>query len=85
MKTIEKEAVVLSDGTLQVSNIPFKPGDEVIVSIRKKSGKGQKKQGITAAEILASDFVGSWADRDDLPDSPVYARTLRENAEKRDW
>lgn len=89
MKTIEKEATVLSDGSLLVKNVPFAPGDEVIINIRKKDVLDKKKvtaiKGITAAEILASDFVGSWDDRDDLPDSPEYARSLRERVEKREW
>jgi len=38
---------------------------------------------LTARELAASDLVGLWADRTDLPDSPDYARQLRRQAEKR--
>ena len=82
MSTIEKEAVVSSDGSLIVIGVPFKPGDIVMVSLRRKE---PKKRGLTAAEILASDFTGSWEGRTDIADSPEYARSLRESVEKRDW
>jgi len=39
---------------------------------------------MTAQELLASDLVGLWADRDDLTDSLTYARQLREQAQRRD-
>lgn len=38
---------------------------------------------LTARDLAASDLVGLWADRTDLPDSPDYARQLRRQAEQR--
>jgi hypothetical protein len=38
---------------------------------------------ITSEQILNSDFVGMWADRDDIGDSVEYARTLRRKASRR--
>jgi hypothetical protein len=38
---------------------------------------------LTAQELAASDLVGIWSDRTDLPDSPEYARQLRHQAEQR--
>ncbi len=43
------------------------------------------QRGITAAELLASDFVGMWADREDIGDTMHFARKLRKQAETRDW
>ncbi|OQW88574.1 MAG: hypothetical protein BWK78_08230 [Thiotrichaceae bacterium IS1] len=42
------------------------------------------KHFMTAQDLLASDLVGLWADRDDLKDSLSYARQLREQAQQRD-
>lgn len=38
---------------------------------------------LTARDLAASELVGLWADRTDLPDSPEYARQLRRQAEQR--
>jgi hypothetical protein len=38
---------------------------------------------LTGRTLAASDLVGLWADRTDLPDSPEYARQLRRQAEQR--
>ncbi|MBN1401494.1 MAG: hypothetical protein JXA74_11695 [Anaerolineae bacterium] len=38
---------------------------------------------LTARELLSSAIVGLWADRDDMGDSPGYARRLRCDAEHR--
>ena len=37
----------------------------------------------TLGDLRTSEFFGMWRDRTDLPDSPVLARTLREQAWKR--
>ena len=38
---------------------------------------------LTARELLQSDLVGLWADRTDIDDSLLYARQLRQQAERR--
>jgi hypothetical protein len=35
--------------------------------------------------LIASGFVGAWADRTDIGDSVEYARQLRRQAERREW
>lgn len=57
-----------------------------LLESRKKSLPPQSpvKGFMTAQELLASDLVGLWADRDDLTDSLTYARQLREQAQRRD-
>lgn len=43
----------------------------------------------TGAEIVArlqaSGALGAWADREDITDSPTFARELRRKSETRDW
>jgi len=41
------------------------------------------KKHITAKDFLDSGLVGLWKDRDDIKDSAVYARQLREQAQRR--
>jgi len=38
---------------------------------------------LTARDLLESEIVGLWADRDDIEDSVEYARRLRHQAEHR--
>jgi hypothetical protein len=38
---------------------------------------------LTARDLLRSELVGLWADRDDIGDSLSFARTLRQQAERR--
>ncbi|MBM3129339.1 MAG: hypothetical protein FJ009_12035 [Chloroflexi bacterium] len=42
-----------------------------------------KKRRMTARELAASEIVGMWADRTDIGDSAAFARTLREQAQRR--
>jgi DNA-damage-inducible protein J len=36
---------------------------------------------MTASQLLRSDVVGQWRDRDDIKDSSTYARRLRDEAQ----
>ena len=42
------------------------------------------QQALTAQDLLESDLVGMWADRQDIGDSLEYARGLRHIAEQRE-
>jgi len=68
MSLVEKSTIVLSDGSLKIRDLPFLPGEEVVVSIRKKQKPSSVAGGLTAADILASEFVGSWEDCDGIGD-----------------
>lgn len=45
--------------------------------------KPESPRELTARELLQSDLVGIWADRDDISDSLTFARRLRWQAEHR--
>ncbi|MCX6031929.1 MAG: hypothetical protein NT169_21850 [Chloroflexi bacterium] len=47
-----------------------------------KKVKAHSKE-LTATDLLQSDLVGLWADREDVGDSVQFARQLRERAEHR--
>lgn len=74
-KTIEK------DGEILVTDLPYKKGQsvEIILRTEDKFAKGT----LTAAQLLNSELIGIWKDRDDIEDSAVYARKLREQSQKR--
>jgi hypothetical protein len=41
------------------------------------------KRCLTASQLLRSELVGMWKDREDIEDSADYARKLREQAQRR--
>lgn len=60
-------------------NVTLPEGARVIVVLPDDP----MERGITGAELLASGFVGIWADRDDIGDTAEFAEKLRREAEKR--
>lgn len=49
----------------------------------RKAKPQSSRRPMTARDLLQSDLVGLWADRTDIGDSAVFARQLRERAERR--
>ena len=57
---------------------------EVIVLLRDDDiSSGSARKSMTAADLLKSELIGMWADREDLEDSVKFARQLRSKAETR--
>ena len=48
-----------------------------------ESDRDTEPRPLTAADLLASDLVGLWADRTDIGDSREFARRLREHTQTR--
>ncbi len=61
--------------------VPAERWDDVLSFVQ--SLKPGEPPVYTAADLLQSDLVGFWADRDDLGDSTEFARRLRREAENR--
>ena len=49
-------------------------GARVVVSLVDDDAQ---VEGITGAELLAADFIGAWADREDIGDTAKFAEQLR--------
>ncbi len=76
--------VVEEDGQLLLKGLPVTRGQEVEVIVRVER-HGGLADSITVGELLKSDLIGLWADREDIEDSVEFARRLRERAQHRDW
>ena len=64
-------------------NLPIEKGQQVeVLLLFTPTEKGSRPR-LTARELLHSDLVGLWQDRSDITDSEVYARQLREQAQRR--
>lgn len=44
----------------------------------------RKRRALTSRQLRRSALIGMWKDRDDIKDSAVFARQLREEAQRRE-
>jgi hypothetical protein len=77
MDSIILHGMVNDKGELLVDIPANLPPGPVEIEIRLEN-----LPGINARQILDSEFVGMWADRDDINDSVEYAQQLRRRASR---
>ncbi len=58
--------------------------DLAVTKNRRAARPRPSRKYLTARQLLNSDLIGMWEDRTDIGDSSVYARQLREQAQKRE-
>ena len=68
------------DGEVHLKGLPYKKGEEVELILIPAP---KKKATLTARKLLESDIIGLWSDHEEIEDSAVYARQLREQAQRR--
>ena len=76
-KTIEK------DGEIMVTGLPYRKGQRIEMILLPESSVRPTKPYLTASQLLHSELIGLWKDREDIEDSADYARQLREQAQRR--
>jgi type III secretory pathway lipoprotein EscJ len=82
MEAIKINKIIEKDGEISLKDLPVKKGQHVEMVILLKSSGKPKKRFMTARDLLNSDLIGMWKDRD-IKDSVAYARQLREEAQTR--
>ena len=82
MEAIRINKLVEKDGEISLTNLPVKKGQHIEMVILFESPEKSKKKFMTARDLLNSDLIGMWKDRD-IKDSVAYARQLREQAQNR--
>ena len=82
MKAIHLYKEIEKDGEISVTGLPFKKGQHVEVILVPESSV-EFKPYLTAYQLLNSELIGLWKDREDIGDSAIYARKLREEAQSR--
>jgi hypothetical protein len=82
MEAIQVHQVIAKEGQVTVTGLPFKTGQpvEVIVLPRMTTIKRTR---LTVRKLRQSGLIGLWKNRDDIIDSAVYARQLREKIQQR--
>jgi len=83
MQAIRVRKVVEKDGEIRASGLPCKKGQAVEMILLIDASVESERRNMTARGLHESGLVGLWKDREDIGDSPAYARQLRDEAQRR--
>ena len=83
MEAIRVEQVIKEDGKVVITGLPYEKGQWVEGIMFAHSESPKPRGRLTVREFKQSGILGLWKDRTDIEDSSVYARQLREQAQKR--
>lgn len=81
MQALRVHHTVQKSGQLTLKNLPVEKGQQVEVVVLFPSDAQQPR--LTARQLLQSNLIGLWKDRDEIQDSSAYARELRGKAQRR--
>lgn len=84
MQAIRLQQTVQENGEIHLTNLPVIKGQAVELLLLFVPQVKQAKKRLTARALLHSGLIGLWKERTDITDSAVYARQLREQAQRRD-
>lgn len=83
MEAIRLHEIVKKNGEILVTGLPCKKGQDVEMILLIEPADRLKHSFFTAHKLLHSGLIGFWKNRKDIRDSAVYARQLREQAQRR--
>ena len=83
MDAIRIQKVVEKDGEIQMKGLPLKKGQHVEMILLVEPSEAPTERHLTSEQLSSSRLIGLWKDREDIGDSSVYARQLREQAQTR--
>ncbi len=83
MNAIRLHTVLEHDGELRLTGLPYRKGQQIELILFGDEDVEPQTSLLTADKLLNSGIVGLWKDRTDIDDSSVYARQLREQAQRR--
>jgi len=83
MEAIRLQKAVEKDGEIFLTGLPYTKGQFIEMILLSESLTPFSRPHLTARQLLQSDLIGLWEDRDDIEDSSAYARQLREQAQNR--
>jgi len=84
MEAIRIHKVVEKDGEITMTGLPFKKGQRVEMILRPEAAGTSQRPKLTTRQLRRSALIGLWKDRTDIQDSALYARELRERAQRRE-
>lgn len=83
MEAIRVQQVVAKDGEVLLTGLPYKRGQFVEVILLPQPLRPFSRPRLTVRQLRQSGLIGLWKGREDIQDSAVYARQLREQAQQR--
>jgi len=83
MEAVQLQQVLARDGEILITGLPYKRGQAVEVIIFLPPTMTLPPARLTVGQLRRSGIIGLWEDREDIRDSSVYARQLREQAQER--
>lgn len=83
MEAIRIQQTIQKRGELTIRNLPVEAGQQVEVLLLLTPSEKPQQPRMTARQLLQSGLIGLWKDRQDITDSAIYARQLREEAQRR--
>ena len=83
MEAIRLHKIIEKDGEIMVTGLPYRKGQRIEMILLPESSVKPPKPYLTANQLLHSELIGIWKDREDIEDSAEYARQLREPAQRR--
>ena len=83
MEAIRREEVIVRDGQIHLTGLPYRRGDRVEIIVLPQADKTRTHIRLTVRQLRQSGLIGLWRDRSDIEDSSAYARRLREQAQQR--
>lgn len=83
MEAVQVRQVIAKDGEIRITGLPYKKGQAVEVIVFLPPAASSPRARLTVGQLRKSGLIGLWQDRDDIDDSSVYARQLREEAQTR--
>lgn len=84
MQALRFQQTIQKNGEIHLAHLPVVRGQQVELLLLF-SPKTNRKKRLTARQLLNSGLIGLWKDRADITDSVVYARQLREQAQRRHY
>jgi hypothetical protein len=83
MEAVQVQQVIAKDGEVLITGLPYKKGQSVKIIVFLQPTTLPPRAHLTVGRLRKSGLIGLWQDRDDIDDSSVYARQLREQAQRR--
>ncbi len=82
VETIQVQQVIARDGEVLITGLPYKRGQAVEIVVFLQPTTPLPRARLTVGQLRRSGLIGLWEDRDDMGDSSVYARYLREQVQQ---
>jgi len=83
MEAVQVKQVIAKDGEVLLTGLPFKKGQPVEIIVFAQPTTPRPGPRLTVGRLRQSGLIGLWQERNDIGDSSVYARQLREQAQQR--